>query len=149
MAHKTICMNNNIIYPRSPREEMCGWMYLPRFIDKIRLNLAEKLHPDYQENFTKGFDRRWLDAAGIDADAFISVVKNSVTDGEVCDWIRKHVKKTDTEKKAFRDFMLIQPKPDDSAGLSRLKDRKEKAGMAHRDDIKTAIDFIDADEKRF
>jgi hypothetical protein len=26
--------------------------------------------------------------------------------------------------------------------------RKEKAGMAHRDDIQTFIDFIDADEKR-
>src|ERR1051326_9597077 len=43
------------IYPRSPRETMAGWVYLPRFIDKIRLHLAGKLPPDYQENFTKGF----------------------------------------------------------------------------------------------
>jgi Domain of unknown function (DUF5069) len=35
------------IYPRSPRELMCGWVHLPRYIDKIRLYLAGKLHPDY------------------------------------------------------------------------------------------------------
>ena len=34
---------SDIIYPRSPRETMCGWMHLPRFIDKIRLHLAGKL----------------------------------------------------------------------------------------------------------
>ena len=44
------------IYPRSPRETMCGWMHLPRYIDKIRLHLSGQLHPDYQTNFGKGFD---------------------------------------------------------------------------------------------
>jgi len=29
-----------------------------------------------------------------------------------------------------------------------LKLRKEQAGLAHRDDIQTFVDFIDADEKR-
>ena len=48
---------SNIIYPRSPRETMDGWSYLPRYIDKIRLHLAGKLHADYQENFGKGFRR--------------------------------------------------------------------------------------------
>ena len=47
---------SDIIYPRSPRETMCGWMHLPRYIDKIRLHLAGKLHADYQPNFGKGFD---------------------------------------------------------------------------------------------
>ncbi|MGP8201867.1 MAG: DUF5069 domain-containing protein, partial [Limisphaerales bacterium] len=74
-----------IIYPRSPREMMSGWVYLPRFVDKIRLHLAGKLHADYQENFTNGFDGAWLKAAGLSAEPFIAVVKNSVTDGEVAD----------------------------------------------------------------
>jgi hypothetical protein len=30
----------------------------------------------------------------------------------------------------------------------RLKMRKEQAGLAHRDDLKTFVDYIDADEKR-
>ena len=54
-----------IIYPRSPRETMCGWTHLPRYIDKIRLHLAGRLHADYQPNFGKGFDGAWLKAAGL------------------------------------------------------------------------------------
>jgi hypothetical protein len=32
--------------------------------------------------------------------------------------------------------------------VARLKLRKEQSGIAHRDDIKTFVDYIDADEKR-
>jgi len=138
---------NEIIYPRSPREVMDGWVYLPRFVDKIRLHLAGKLHSDYQENFTKGFDGAWLKAAGVSANQFIDVVKNSITDGQVCDWVRKNVKKSDAEKAAFRNHILHRG-TDDEEIKARLKMRKEQAGLAHRDDIKVFVDFIDADEKR-
>ena len=73
---------NDIIYPRSPQETMCGWMHLPRYIDKIRLHLAGKLHADYQPNFGKGFDGVWLKAAGLTHDQFGVVVKNRITDGQ-------------------------------------------------------------------
>jgi hypothetical protein len=136
-----------IIYPRSPRETMCGWVYLPRFIDKIRLHAAGKLHADYQENFTKGFDGAWLKAAGLSAEAFLPVVKNSITDGQVADWVAKNVKKSAAEKKAFNEYVLNRGR-DDEAMKARLKMRKEEAGLAHRDDIQTFVDFIDADEKR-
>src|ERR1700733_14244343 len=76
---------SNIIYPRSSRETMDGWSYLPRYIAKIRLHFAGKLHSDYTENFGKGFDGMWLPAAGVSHEQFVEVVKNSMTDGEVCD----------------------------------------------------------------
>ena len=31
---------SKLIYPRSPRETMDGWIHLPRYMDKIRLHLA-------------------------------------------------------------------------------------------------------------
>lgn len=139
---------SELIYPRSPRERMAGWPYLPRFVDKIRLHLAGKLHPDYRDNFCKGFDGAWLRAAGLSAETILAVVKNSVTDGEVCDWVAKNVTKTEEEKRAFADSILNHGLQDDETIRSRLKMRKEQAGMAHRDDIKTFVDFIDADEKR-
>src|SRR5205085_3651871 len=139
---------SDIIYPRSPRETMCGWMHLPRYIDKIRLHLAGKLHPDYQPNFGKGFDGRWLQAAGVTQEQMIDVVKNTLTDGEVCDWVSRNVKKSDAEKRAHVESMLNYPKADDTAMQDRLKQRKESAGLAHRNDLKTFVDFIDADEKR-
>ena len=139
---------SDIIYPRSPRETMCGWMHLPRFIDKVRLHLAGKLHPDYQPNFCKGFDGLWLERAGVSADQFIEVVKRSITDGEVCDWVHKNVKKTEADKAAHRERMLAYPKKGDAEMEARLKLRKEQAGLTHRDDIQTFVDFIDVDEKR-
>ena len=126
---------------------MCGWVYLPRFIDKIRLHAAGKLHTDYQENFTKGFDGAWLKAAGVPADMFIQIVKDSITDGQVADWVAKNVKKTDAEKKAFNDFVLNRGR-DEAASIARLKMRKEESGLSHRDDLQTFLDYIDADEKR-
>jgi hypothetical protein len=139
---------SSIIYPRSAREVMAGWTYLPRFVDKIRLHLAGKLHPDYQENLCKGFDGAWLKAAGVSADQFIEVVKNSATDGEVCDWVMKNVRKTDAEKAAHREYILNHGRAGDEQLKARLKMRKEQSGLSHRDDIQTFVDYIDADEKR-
>ena len=139
---------SDIIYPRSPKEVMCGWTYLPRFLDKTRLHLAGKLHPDYQDNFGKGFDAAWLKAAGLTAERFIDVVRGTITDGQVADWVAKNIKKTDAEKAAHREHVLSYGNTGDAALKERLKLRKEQAGLAHRDDIQTFVDFIDADEKR-
>lgn len=139
---------NELIYPRSPRETMCGWMHLPRFIDKLRLSFAGRLHADYQGNLCKGFDGLWLEMAGVDAKQFLEVVRNSITDGEVCDWVRVNVKRPDSAKTAHRERMLNYPAKEDAEMQARLKQRKEQAGLAHRHDVQTFVDFIDADEKR-
>ncbi len=140
---------SDILYPRSPKETMAGWVYLPRFVDKVRLHLAGKLHADYQANFTKGMDEAWLKAAGLDAEQVIAVVKGTITDGEVCDWVLKNVKKSEAEKAAHRDHVLNYGRDERNTELrARLKMRKEQAGIAHRDDIQTFADYIDADEKR-
>jgi hypothetical protein len=139
----------DLIYPRSPRETMDGWMHLPRYIDKIRLHLAGKLHSDYVENLGKGFDGFWLKSAGVTHDQMLEVVKNSITDGEVCDWVHQHVKKTPVEKTAHSHDMLNRPKAGDAEAMARLQMRKEQAGVAQRDDIRNFVDFIDSDEHRF
>lgn len=139
---------SDLIYPRSPRETMNGWMHLPRYIDKIRLHLAGKLHADYQPNLGKGFDGMWLKAAGLTHEQMLDVVRASLTDGEVCDWIRQHVTKSPAEKTAHRDAMLSYPQPDDASGQERLRQRLAQAGLAHRTEIRSFVDFIDADEKR-
>jgi Domain of unknown function (DUF5069) len=139
---------SQIIYPRSPRETMDGWYWVPRYLDKIRLHLASKLHSDYTDNFGKGFDGFWLKAAGVTHEQMIEVVKNSVTDGQVCDWVRQNVKKSDAEKAALWQDILSRPLASDASSCARFKLRKEQSGIAHRDDIKTFVDYIDADEKR-
>src|SRR3954451_5582426 len=125
---------NEIIYPRSPREAMSGWVHLPRFVDKIRLHLAGKLPADYQNNFTKGFDGTWLQAAGVTAEQMIEVVKNSVTDGQVADWVAKNVKKSEADKATFRDFILKRG-TEGGEITERLNMRKKESGLEHRKEI--------------
>jgi hypothetical protein len=139
---------SEIIYPRSPREVMAGWHYLPRYIDKIRLSLAGQLHSDYTDNLGKGFDGVWLKAAGLTHEQFVAVVKATITDGQVCDWVCQHVKRTEAEKAAHWQEVSNRPPANDAAGCARLKMRKEASSLAHRDDVKTFVDYIDADEKR-
>lgn len=127
---------------------MAGWVHLPRFIDKTRLRLAGRLAPDYQENYTKGFDGAWLKAAGVTPAQIIEVVKTSLTDGQVCDWVTQNIKKTAEEKAAFANFVLNRGNDGDLAATERLEQRKQAIGIAHRADIKTFVDLIDADEKR-
>ncbi len=137
----------DIIYPRSPREMMSGWVYLPRFVDKIRLHLAGQLSPEYANNFTQGFDAKWLEAAGLTAERLIEMVRSTITDGQVADWVRCNVRKSDAEKKAFADFILNRGNDTDES-RARLAQRKAETGLAHRHDIRTFVDMIDADEKR-
>ncbi len=127
---------------------MAGWMHLPRYIDKIRLHQAGKLSADYQANFGKGFDGWWLEAAGLKHDDFVALVRATVCDGEVCDWVLHNVKKTAAERRAHEDRMHNYPAPNDAAMQERLRQRKESSGLGHRDDIKTFMDYIDADEGR-
>jgi len=138
---------STVIYPRSPRESMAGWVHLPRFVDKIRLHRAGKLAPDYQPNFTQGFDALWLEAAGLHAEDFIKMVENTITDGEVCDWVARHVQKTAAEKAAFNTYVLNRGS-DQPDAKARLEKRKTELGLAQRGDVLTFVDLIDADEKR-
>jgi hypothetical protein len=123
-------------------------MYLPRYVDKIRLHLAGQLAPDYQANLGKGFDERWLKAAGVTHDQFLEVVRNSITDGEVADWVSANVRCTAAEKAAHARGMMNYPAADDLKSQERLVTRKREAGLEHRVDITTFVDFIDADEGR-
>jgi len=139
---------SDLIYPRSFRETMDGWNHLPRYIDKIRLHLAGKLHPDYQPSFGKGFDLAWLQAAGVTHEQMIELVKNSITDGEVCDWVRQNVKRSPEEKRAHWEAMSHRPDANDAAAQERFRQRKEQCGLTQRAELKTFVDLYDADEKR-
>jgi hypothetical protein len=137
---------SEIVYPRSIREEMDGWIHLPRFVDKIRLSAADRLHADYQPNLGKGFDGAWLDAAGVNFEEFVAFVHGTVCDGQVYDWVRTHVKKSDDDKQRFRKRLFKTGT--EGAYRERLATRKMESGLEGRDDILCFVDYIDADEGR-
>lgn len=127
---------------------MCGWMHLPRYLDKIRLHLAGKLPADYLPNLGKGFDGWWLEAAGLKHEDFVALVRNTIVDGQVADWVLKNVKRTAADQEAHRQRMLNYPQAGDARMTERLAQRKKESGLESRDDIQTFVDYIDADEGR-
>ncbi len=139
---------SKVIYPRSPRETMCGWVHLPRYVDKIRLHLAGRLPADYEPYLGKNSDAIWLKAAGLTHEQMVEVVHNTLTDGEVCDWVRVNVSRTDAEKAAHRKAMLDFPPADDPEAVAYFKMRKAAYGLPDRDDLTNRADLIDADEGR-
>jgi len=72
----------------------------------------------------------------------VKVVASSITDGEVCDWVRVNVQKSEAEKQAHREKMFRIPVRPDLKELF-LRERDE-LGLAHREDLKS----FDADEGR-
>src|SRR5205807_10609166 len=68
------------------------------------------------------FDGRWFETAGVDSQKFLEVVKNTITDGEVCDWVLKNVKQPDSVKAAHRERMLNYPKKDDPEMQARSEE---------------------------
>ena len=138
---------SNTIYPRSPYEKMDGWVHLPRLIDKIRLNKAGQLHEDYQPNYlNKGFDLAWFEASGVASETLSEVVTNSITDGQICDWIKANVNKSDSEKKTLQNNLLSYGTH--GVLLEKLIQRKAESGLQDRHDIQCMFQYIDADEGR-
>ena len=138
---------SNTIFPRSPYETMDGWVHLPRLVDKIRLHEAGQLHEDYQPNYLhKGFDLAWFEASGVAPDTLIDVVKNSITDGQISDWVKANLKKSNADKEALRTNLLSYGT--EGILLERLIQRKAESGLQDRDDIKYMFQYIDADEGR-
>jgi hypothetical protein len=125
---------------------MDGWVHLPRFIDKIRLHLAGRLHEDYQPNLGKGFDGLWLETAGVSFEQMVDVVRNSITDGEIYDWVKKIVRKSSEDRDRLREMIFRRGTEGDYK--ERLKMRKEQSGLQDRADIQCFVDYIDADEGR-
>ena len=135
------------IYPRSPYEVMDGWVHLPRLVDKIRLHEAGQLPDDYPPNYLhKGIDLAWFKASGVESGTLVGIVQNSITDGQVSDWVKANVNASDEAKAALSGKLLSYGT--EGALLELLIKRKAESGLQDRDDIRCMFDYIDADEGR-
>lgn len=74
--------------PRSPFEELGGFPWLPRMIDKVRALTAGTLG-DYTP-FPCGGDQRFLGALGVEPDAIKAVIASGASDEEVLAWVKSH-----------------------------------------------------------
>ncbi len=127
--------------PRSPRVRLGGYVILPRMLDKGRATVAGK-HGEYHYNCP--LDQRFLDFAGIDAEALKTQFGKS--DTEVLEWITANAKnkKNMPEILAWSAWQenLAPNNPDGREYFNEL----HKAGAPNRTDITTWFDVLDMDD---
>jgi hypothetical protein len=135
-------------YLRSPYEQMLGWMHLPRYIDKIRLHLAGQLDSNYASFLGTNTDGLWLKAAGLTHAQMVDAVRGTITDGQVCEWVRLNVHCSDAEKHAYNHHLVNRPDPHDREQVELFAQRKAFYNLTDRADITCFLDLIEADEGR-
>src|SRR2546423_8584714 len=89
--------------PRSARVRLGGYVILPRMLDKGRALIAGKKG---EYNFACPLDQRFLEFAGIDADALKKQLGAGKGDGEILAWVQKNAKNkhTDSEIASWSRF---------------------------------------------
>lgn len=75
--------------PRMPRETLAGYALAARAVDKCRAVLVG-WEGEYISNCP--LDQRWLRFAGVDYEAFKSIVATGATDEEIAHWIGEHAR---------------------------------------------------------
>jgi len=134
-------------YPCSPKDEIDGVIYFPRLCAKIRLHAAGELPEDLHANLGLGMDQWTCEFLGVDYEALAKVVRDGASDAEALAWAREHgTTRPDCERDWWHAFMTTVGFRDRLE--ERLGERKAESGLAHRDDLLTMMDYIDADEGR-
>lgn len=94
--------------PRSPFDELDGFAWLPRMLDKARAFFAGT-HGEYTAYPCPG-DKTFLKHFGLDPTALGAVIKGGASDEEVARWVATHAKDpSDGAKAAFRRSLREAP----------------------------------------
>ncbi len=87
--------------PRSPFDDLEGFLWLPRMIDKARAFYAGK-HGEYTPYPCPG-DKHFLKHFGLDAEALGALIRAGAPDDEIAAWVAAQAKdSSDAAKAAFR-----------------------------------------------
>ncbi len=132
-------------YPRSGRETLGGVVYLARAIDKMRADLEGKAG-EYIAACPQS--RKVYDLFGVTPEQFREAVQKSAGDEGVLRWLQEHGTAQPSKEDIARfNERMLHDGP--SAGdMDYFRHTLEKAGQAHRTDIRTWVDLQDIEEER-
>lgn len=129
--------------PRSPRVRLGGYAILPRMLDKGRATIAGK-NGEYHYNCP--MDQRFLDFAGVSAEAIKKQLAAGKGDGEILEWVEKNAKhkRTDPEIRAWSETAAMRA-PADIESRDYFNELQKKAAPK-REDVTTWFDLLDVDD---
>lgn len=132
---------------RSPYLKVGRLVYFGRMIDKIRLQAAGKLPPDYTENLGTGFDGRCVRFLRINYDELKNrTLAGDLSDLELFQWAEQTGGvRSDEECEVWSGFMMKRCFRDPGAEI--LTRRIRESGLEGKP-IVTMFDYLDFDEGR-
>ena len=134
---------------KSAYEKLGGIVWIPRMLEKIRMNQRDELPEDYKPYVGKGFDGRCIRFLGIDYQQLVKRTLEGGEDEEILEWIFENGRKpSDDEILMWNDFMSKRGWRNSDGNPDDFQKYKEKYGLGHREDILTYFDFYEVDEGR-
>ncbi len=134
-------------YPRSAFDSVGGLIYFPRMLDKIRLQAAGDLPPEYQEYMTKGFNQRCVNFLQVSYPQLVERVLQGGTDEQILEWCYERGRRlTEIDLQVWNAFASKRGLKDESSEV--LEKFKAESGLGDRKDIETFFHYYDVDEKR-
>ena len=141
-------MTHTVGFPRSPKDEIDDLPYFLRMCDKIRIHADSKLHSDYHPNLGKAMDLWTCQLLKVDyADLVKFIIQIGADDRAALDWCYEKGEKPESPVKDWWCSYLRNCGYNDQLS-AKLAQRKADDGLAHRDDINTFFDYMDAEEGR-
>ena len=138
-------MDLNKDYPASVREKLLGVVQLQRTIDKAKAKAAGTIG-EYHYNCP--MDQAIFSFLGIDADAFLDIVKNAKSDQDILNYAKTFVaKKTPAEIEAWNEEWLEHGPDPGSSGEKAFNELRNQVAP-DRKDVTSWADLLDLDEKR-
>ena len=130
-------------YPRSPRENLGGYVHLARMIDKARAKAAGTLG---EYIYPCPLDQLLLEFLNITGDAFYETVKER-DDREILDWLKKNAENRSPDDVNNWNQAFLNRKPQTEEGMRHFLEIRNKVAP-HRTDITTWVDLLDLEEGR-
>jgi hypothetical protein len=129
--------------PRSARVRLGGYAILARCLDKGRATINGK---NGEYHFACPLDERFLDFAGVDAEALKKELAAGKGDGEILEWIQANAKhkRDDWEILAWSAHQE-QRTPTDTEGREHFQTLHSKTAPK-REDIGGWFDLLDVDD---
>jgi hypothetical protein len=140
---KMTALNLSTEYPRSPKQQLGGYVHLGRMIDKARAKAAgtvgEYIYPC-------PLDQALLEFMGIGGDAFYKAV-TSRTDQDVLVWLTQNAKARSPKEIEEWDTTFLHRKPQNEESLRHFLETRNRIAP-HRTDVTTWVDLLDLEEGR-
>ena len=129
--------------PRSPRQQLGGFVILPRMLDKARATIAGK---NGEYNYACPLDQRFLEFTGINPESLKEQIATGKGDGDILKWIDENsTTKPDAVKVESWSNLMARRAPADVESRQFFNEQQAKYGLL-REDIVTWFDLLDLDD---